>query len=82
MQFSPDIEMCIRDKNKLRTLAEPRKTEVRLFLQDFRKSWHIWRATLGFKDSLAWMIKRYGVTKGLGEVNALCRALHLTEVAP
>ena len=56
MQFSSDIEMCIRNKWAIRTLSEPRKAEVIAFLHQFRLIWHKLKVMQGgFPDSEKFM---------------------------
>lgn len=58
MQFAPDIEMCLRDPMKIRTLVEPRKQEVINTLHQLRLVWHQMRACLHPKS--AEFLKRRG----------------------
>jgi len=59
MQFTPDIEECIRKPLRVRKLIEPRKSQVIAFLHQFRRVWHQFRAASGeYPDSEKWLKRR------------------------
>ena len=57
MQFNRDIELCMRNKWKIRGFPEPRRSEILDFFHRFRLSWHLLRRG-SFPRSAEWLKRR------------------------
>ena len=60
MQFTPDIDRCIRDPWLVREYQEPRRSELLRFLRSWRRNWHVVRRAAGYAESSEWLKRRGG----------------------